>query len=584
MIQKLFRQMSTTQIISALTATLCLLIDSIVIGRLVGVDAMSAYGVASPLLIIFASLGTMMVNGVQVQLGKAMGRGDTNGANACYSTSILQSLGLGAVWILLVYAAGNPLCTLLGAGTPSADNVVFQLTGDYLRGFMLGAPFFFLSQIMSAYLQAAGKRKLLLISVIAMTVTDVVFDLLGVFVFHSGMFGIGLASGMSYLAAFAVGLGYFLKKNCLFRFRFHSFQPQSAVGILRAGSPVLLNQVFFTVRTLVFNLLLLDLGGNLAVAAFAVFTTLCNLMYSIGVGTGSVALMLSSIFYNEEDRTSLHSLVRAMVPHTTMLIAAAVLVGELAAPWLIRLFLGADPEMLAIAVPGLRLVLIWLIPNVLCGLFKNYFQGIRRTRITNLVAFLQAIGLMLPSVWLFSRLFGLTGFWIGSVVGQFLTLLVIAILVWVKCGRMSFSAEAFSYLSPDFGAQPENCRDLTILDVETAVLASQTLCDFCREKGVDAKTAMLIGLCVEEMTVNIIEHGFTKDKLSHNVDVRLVIGEDKRIIRIRDNCVNFDPTNYLELHQSSDPAAHIGLRMVMAMVKEAIYVNTLGLNNLTLIL
>jgi putative MATE family efflux protein len=584
MIQKLFRQMSTTQIISALTATLCLLIDSIVIGRLVGVDAMSAYGVASPLLIFFAALGTMMVNGVQVQLGKAMGRGDTNGANACYSTSILQSLGLGAVWILLVYAAGNPLCTLLGAGTPSADNVVFQLTGDYLHGFMLGAPFFFLSQIMSAYLQAAGKRKLLLISVIAMTVTDVVFDLLGVFVFHSGMFGIGLASGMSYLAAFAVGLGYFLKKNCLFRFRFHSFQPQSAVGILRAGSPVLLNQVFFTVRTLVFNLLLLDLGGNLAVAAFAVFTTLCNLMYSIGVGTGSVALMLSSIFYNEEDRTSLHSLVRAMVPHTTMLIAAAVLVGELAAPWLIRLFLGADPEMLAIAVPGLRLVLIWLIPNVLCGLFKNYFQGIRRTRITNLVAFLQAIGLMLPSVWLFSRLFGLTGFWIGSVVGQFLTLLVIAILVWVKCGRMSFSAEAFSYLSPDFGAQPENCRDLTILDVETAVLASQTLCDFCREKGVDAKTAMLIGLCVEEMTVNIIEHGFTKDKLSHNVDVRLVIGEDKRIIRIRDNCVNFDPTNYLELHQSSDPAAHIGLRMVMAMVKEAIYVNTLGLNNLTLIL
>lgn len=584
MIQKLFRQMSTAQIISAMTTTLCLLIDSIVIGRLVGVDAMSAYGIASPLLIIFAALGTMMVNGVQVQLGKAIGRGDTNGANACYSTSILQSLGLGAVWILLVYAAGNPLCTLLGAGTPSADNVVFQLTGDYLRGFMLGAPFFFLSQIMSAYLQAAGKRKLLLISVIAMTVTDVVFDLLSVFVFHSGMFGIGLASGMSYLAAFAVGLGYFLKKNCLFRFRFHSFQPQSAVGVLRAGGPVLLNQVFFTVRTLVFNLLLLDLGGNLAVAAFAVFTTLCNLMYSIGVGTGSVALMLSSIFYNEEDRTSLHSLVRAMVPHTTMLIAAAVLVGELAAPWLIRLFLGADPEMLAIAVPGLRLVLIWLIPNVLCGLFKNYFQGIRRTWITNLVAFLQAIGLMLPSVWLFSRLFGLTGFWIGSVVGQFLTLLVIAILVWVKCGRMSFSAEAFSYLSPDFGAQPENCRDLTILDVETAVLASQTLCDFCREKGVDAKTAMLIGLCVEEMTVNIIEHGFTKDKLSHNVDVRLVIGEDKRIIRIRDNCVNFDPTNYLELHQSSDPAAHIGLRMVMAMVKEAIYVNTLGLNNLTLIL
>ena len=100
----------------------------------------------------------------------------------------------------------------------------------------------------------------------------------------------------------------------------------------------------------------------------------------------------------------------------------------------------------------------------------------------------------------------------------------------------------------------------------------------------DRRKAMLLGLCVEEMTVNIIEHGFSKDKLSHNVDIRLVLEEDSQVIRIRDNCVRFDPTKYLELHRSDDPAAHIGLRMVMGMVREAAYVNSLGLNNLTLIL
>ena len=97
---------------------------------------------------------------------------------------------------------------------------------------------------------------------------------------------------------------------------------------------------------------------------------------------------------------------------------------------------------------------------------------------------------------------------------------------------------------------------------------------------------MLVGLCVEEITVNIIDHGFTKDKKPHSIDVRMVVQGDRRIIRIRDNCVNFDPTKYLELHRDKDgdPAAHIGLRMVMSMVKEAEYINTLGLNNLTLIL
>ena len=55
MFKKLFRQMIITQIISLMTVTLCMLIDSIMIGRFLGVDSMSAYGLASPLLLIFAN-------------------------------------------------------------------------------------------------------------------------------------------------------------------------------------------------------------------------------------------------------------------------------------------------------------------------------------------------------------------------------------------------------------------------------------------------------------------------------------------------------------------------------------------------
>ena len=68
------------------------------------------------------------------------------------------------------------------------------------------------------------------------------------------------------------------------------------------------------------------------------------------------------------------------------------------------------------------------------------------------------------------------------------------------------------------------------------------------------------------------------------MDVRLVVEPERCVIRVRDNCVSFHPTQYLALHQSDDPAAHIGLRMIMGLVREAVYVNTLGLNNLTLIL
>lgn len=232
MINRLFRQMSSTQILSAISTTLCLLIDSVVIGRLLGVEYMSAYGLASPFLIVLSALGLMSTAGVQVVCGKNIGAGDREGSNTCYSTSIVLSVVMGILGILLVFSMWRPICAFPGAGEAVPENRVFYLTGDYLKGYLLGAPAFFLNQIMAPYLQISGKRKRLLLSVTVMTVTDTVADLLSVYVFHAGMFGIGLASSLSFLAAVLVGAGFFLKKDCLFRFRWKGLRWRSALGLL----------------------------------------------------------------------------------------------------------------------------------------------------------------------------------------------------------------------------------------------------------------------------------------------------------------------------------------------------------------
>ena len=157
-------------------------------------------------------------------------------------------------------------------------------------------------------------------------------------------------------------------------------------------------------------------------------------------------------------------------------------------------------------------------------------------------------------------------------------------MVWRRKGRVTISTEAYSLLDSDFGAAPDKIFERVVENEADCVDISRAVCDFCEARGLDDRTSTLVGLCIEEMTLNIITHGFTKDNRAHNVDVRLVLGDDANVIRIRDNCRRFDPTNYLELHQTLDPVAHIGIRMVMAMVREATYVNPLGLNNLTLVL
>ena len=88
-------------------------------------------------------------------------------------------------------------------------------------------------------------------------------DLLSQYVFHAGMFGIGIASGLSYLAALCVCAGFFLKESCPFRFSSGGIRLGTALDILRAGSPVLLTQFFYVMRIYASNLILLcDCRGD----------------------------------------------------------------------------------------------------------------------------------------------------------------------------------------------------------------------------------------------------------------------------------------------------------------------------------
>ncbi len=583
MIRKLFRQMLVTQILSAMTVMLCMLVDSMMIGRFLGVDSMTAYGLANPVLLIFAAYGTMLSAGIQVMCGKTMGVGDREGTDACYSASVVLALSVSLAGLVLILLFLSPVCTLLGAGQPGADNPVFFLTRDYLKGFIIGAPAFIVAQIMVPFLQISGNRLRLALAVVLMTVSDVVFDLLNVFVFHGGTLGMGLASSLSYYLALAVGAAYFFKKDCMFKLKVKAVTGKVCAKILEYGVPTVINSLAMVV--LVFSLIkiLLSVGGNMAVAAYSVISTVANICYCFGAGVASVALLLSSIFYSDEDRTALYGLVRTMSAYAIGLDVALIAVVLLLAPVLVSIFL-TDGAARAMTVQGLRLFSLCLLPCSLNTSFKNYYQGVNRVRFTEIISLLQNVGFPVLSAFILSRILSTRGVWLCFLCGEGLTLLVIGIVVWVKKKGFTLKAEAFALLPEGFGVKAEDTLEVTVRSQAEAARASVQATAFCEAHGESARNSMLISLCVEEMVNNIVEHGFRKERKDQSVDVRILFKDNTRVIRIRDNCVNFDPVEYLKLHEQDDPMAHIGIRMVMKMVKSANYVNSLGLNNLTLVL
>ena len=584
MIKKVFKQMLITQILSAMTVMICMLIDSIMIGRFLGVQSMTAYGLATPVLLVFAAFGSMLSAGIQVMCGKTMGSGDMKATNACFSVSMFLAAAVSVIGLAAVLIFTSPICTLLGAGSPTPDNTVFFLTQDYIRGFIIGAPAFIFAQIMVPYMQISGCRTRLVVAVIAMTVGDVIFDILNVFVIKGGTFGMGLASSLSYYIAFVIGIAYFFKKKCIFKFRAALIKLKTSIELIKYGIPTVINQISLVLLVFVLNKVLLDVGGNSAVASYSVISTVGNICYCFGSGVGAVALLLSSMFYSDEEKTALRALVKTMSFYAAVLDVAVTVAVLFAAPALVGLFL-EDINAKDMAIAGLRLFSLSLLPCSLNTTFKNYYQGVNRAGFTQAISVMQNFAFAAIFAFVLSRFLGTTGVWIAFVCGESLTFIIITAVVWRSYKKVSISAEAYSLLPEDFGAKEEDYIEMTVKTASEVVSASEKATVFCKEHGESDRDSKLISLCIEEMANNIVEHGFTKDKRTdHSIDIRLIFKDGKRIIRIRDNCVNFDPIAYMDLHKTDDPTVHIGIRLVMKMVKEANYVCSLGLNNLTLVL
>ena len=582
MIKKLFRQMLLTQILSAMTVTLCMLIDSIMIGRFLGIESMSAYGYSTPVLLVFAAVGSMISAGVQVMCGKTMGTGDKEGTNVCFSVSVALALAFSVVGMAAVLIFTDPLCTLLGAGENTPDNPVFGLTRDYLQGFIIGAPAFMAAQIMVPYMQMSGSRVRLVVAVIAMTVGDVLFDILNVFVFKKGTFGMGLASSLSYYIAFTIGVIYFFKKDCIFKFRLALVKLKTCASLMRDGIPTLINQVSLVLLTFVLNKLLTSLGGSTAVAAYSVISTCGNICYSFSSGVAAVALTLSSIFYADADKPALLQLVKVMVFYAVAICAVVTGLIVIFAKPLVLLFI-QDMSAVDMAILGLRLFVLSLVPCALNTTFKNYYQGVERVGLTMTISVLQNFALTALGAFVISRFAGVTGIWLGFLTGEGLTLAVICIFVLTRKSASGFSTKSFSLIPESFGAADENCMDISVTKQDEVVFASKQASEFCLERGLSRKNSTVIALAIEEMANNIILYGF-KDGKDHSIDIRIVIYDNSTTLRIRDNCASFDPIDYLKLHKDDDPMAHIGIKMVMKLVSDANYVNSLGLNNLQLVM
>ena len=574
MIRKLIKQMLAAQTLSALTVSVCLLIDNVMIARFLGIKAVTAYGLANPVLLVIGAIGSMLAAGVQVACSRSLGSGSQEETNKGYSSAIGLTVVISLAFMVLVFLLRNPLAIMMGAGKEAK---LFDQTRDYMMGFIIGAPASMGALILVPFLQMAGQSNLLIAAVLGMTVADVGFDLLNVLVFHGGMFGMGLASSLSYYAAMLIAMGYFLSRKCVFTFSLKYITAAKIKELFVGGIPAVFNMASSVVLVFILNKILLAVGGSEAVAAYTVLMSLGNSSNCISTGIGGVSLTLSGILYNEEDRTGLAELLKLLTRYAVLLGVAVGALILVFAPVLVSIFIPQESAVRDLTILGMRLYALGLIPCCINNAMKNLYQGTERVTLTEAISILE--GALLPAAagFLFSRFWGVTGVWLFFAAGETLALLCIAMLVWHNHHGFTLNPQPFLMLKKDFGVQPENLMEMDISSVQEVTATAEAAEAFCRKHGQSEKVANHIALCVEEMASNTVIHGFAKGKNNH-LSIRVQHKGERWVLRFRDDCSAFDPVSYVP--KGEDDA--LGIRLVMAMADDIRYTYSMNLNNLTI--
>ncbi|WKY46173.1 MATE family efflux transporter [Eubacteriaceae bacterium ES2] len=580
LVDNLFSGTLLIMVMSAMISLIGMLIDGLVIGNFLGVDAMAAYGLATPIFVIIAAVGGVFSSGLQTVCAKLLGGGKIDEAKQSFSAMLITGMITGLSFMLILSIFSGWLATALGASGDSSQ--LYEPTRDYLFGLGLGIPGMIIMNLLTPIMQLDNDRDQVMKATICMTAVNITGDMLVAFVLPWGMFGMALFTSISYYAALIVLLLHFLKKDIMFRPDFRHANMKQVPSMISIGIPTAVSRVCNTMRTLCLNKLLLFLASSGAVAALSIQSNMVGLFGSVGTGIGLATLMLAGLFYGEEDTTSLNHLVKAGLKKILLIVLPIAIILFLFSPLLVKMY-GAQSsaEVQTMATNAVRFYAISLPLYSINIVVMNYLQGTHKLKLSNFVSFLDNFGFVVLIAVVLGNILGPNGVWMAFPVGEVFTLIVVFILAYIHEHRLPLKTENYLFLEQNFDVTGNQKFESAITNNEQVMAVSCQVMDFCEANGIKKRESNLISLYVEEMGKNIISYGFNDGK-SHNMDFKLVLKESEAILRFRDDCVKFDPKQYIKLLNPEDEISHIGIRMVMKSCDQVEYVNAMTINNLRL--
>lgn len=401
-IGKLLFKLSIPTVIAQLINMLYNIVDRIYIGHIPGDGslALTGVGVCMPIIMIVSAFAALVSSGGAPRASIYMGRQDKESAERilgnCFALQIIVSIVLTV--ILLIWS--KDLLLAFGA----SENTISYAT-DYMRIYAFGTLFVQLTLGMNAFITAQGFTKVSMVSVLIGAICNITLDPVFIFALNMGVKGAALATIISQ-AVSTIWVVYFLcskKTDIHLRKKYMPLQAKVILPCVTLGLAAFIMQASESIVNVCFNSSLLRYGGDIAVGAMTILTSVMQFAMLPLQGIAQGSQPISSFNYGAKNADRVKKTFRLLLitclTYSTLLWAAVQLVPQV----FVNIFT-SDAGLVEFTAPVLRIYLGGLFLFGIQIACQMTFTSLGKAVNSIVVAVVRKFVLLLPLIYIMPQL------------------------------------------------------------------------------------------------------------------------------------------------------------------------------------
>ena len=401
--------------------TIYTMVDGMFVARGVGTTALAAVNISMPFINTAFALGILFAVGASTKASIYKGQGDMEKANKVFTVSTVTVFSLALIVAIAALLNLERLAMMLGA-----DETTLPYVKDYLGIIIPFVVCYMTSYNLEVLIKADGYPQKAIVTTLAGAATNIVLDYVFVMVFHWGIKGAAIATGISQLMTLSIFLAHFLSKKSGFSFVKIQWKFKEVVSMAKIGVADSVTEFSVGAIIFLFNNTLIRVSGNDGVVIYTVIAYVSQLILMTMMGINQGMQPLVSYYHGREEHKIHKYILRiALIVAGTASLAAFVW-GVLYPNPVVAVFIdrGADALLYENAVNAFKLFSFSFLPLGIVVILAGYFTALERPKSAMTISICRGLVLVVISLIIMTMLFGEIGIWLSMGVSETIALIL----------------------------------------------------------------------------------------------------------------------------------------------------------------